>query len=162
MGLMRFTVVDRDSTVSFIGPDRDLQALVAACASGPETLEALLDQAAPFTADLRERVLSGLAVFDEHNSPDNYRWIHAALDYCPPQETPVFRVVDPRTEELSLTPVRAGVVVFNLVAKRIVQIQNTYAEVRRKGRVRVVRGDQPTGRVMRYELPEDWSLVPTR
>ena len=88
--------------------------------------------------------------------------IHAALDYCLPQEAPVFRVVDPRTEEISLSPVRAGVVVFNLLAKRIVQLQNTYSEIRRKGRVRVLRNNQPTDRVHRYELPEDWSLVPSR
>src|SRR6266581_4817472 len=70
--------------------------------------------------------------------------------------------VDPRTEEISLSPVRAGVVVFNLLAKRIVQLQNTYSEIRRKGRVRVLRNNQPTDRVHRYELPEDWSLVPSR
>ncbi len=88
--------------------------------------------------------------------------MHAALDYCAPHEAPVFRVVDPRTEEVSLSPVRAGVVVFNLVAKRIVQLQNTYSEIRRKGRVRLVRNNQPTDRVHRYELPPDWSLVPSR
>src|SRR5688500_1191432 len=106
--LMRYTVVDRTTTVSFIGPVRALQGLVAACASGPQTLGALLDQAAPFTGDLRERVLSGLAVFDEHNGAGNYRWVHAALDFCKKEETPVFRVVDDRTRETSLSPVWAG------------------------------------------------------
>jgi hypothetical protein len=161
---MRFTVVDPRGRVSFVAPCSTLEALVAACASDaqPRTLEQLLKAAEPFVGDLSERVLSGLAVFDEHNSPSNYRWIHAALDYCVAQDAPVFRVVDPRTEEISLSPVRAGVVVFNLLAKRIVQLQNTYSEIRRKGRVRVVRNNQPTDRVHRYELPEDWSLVPSR
>src|SRR5947207_11462196 len=79
MGLMRFTVVDEESTVSFIGPDRALHALVAACASGADSIVDLLDRAAPFVRDLRDRVLSGLAVFDEHNSRGNTRWIHAAF-----------------------------------------------------------------------------------
>ena len=162
MGLMRFTIVDRSSTVSFIGPDRALQALVAACADRPATIEELLDRAAPFAADLRERVLSGLAVFDEHNSPENPRWIHAAFDYCKREEVPVFRVVDDRTREVSLSPVWAGVVVFNLTAKRIVQIQNTYAEIKRKGRLRIMEGARPTNRVRRYELPADWTVVPER
>ncbi|MBV9543164.1 MAG: hypothetical protein JOY61_02165, partial [Chloroflexi bacterium] len=159
---MRFTVVDPRGRVSFIASCSTLEALVAACASDsqPRTLEQLLKAAEPFVPDLPDRVLSGLAVFDEHNSPENFRWIHAALDYCLPQESPVLRVVDPRTEEVSLSPVRAGVVVFNLLAKRIVQLQNTYSEIRRKGRVRVLRNNQPTDRVHRYELPEDWSLVP--
>ncbi len=158
---MRFTVIDPRGRVSFISPCGALEAFVAACATQPQSLEQLLDAAEPFVGSLRERVLSGLAVFDEHNSPSNSRWIHAAFDYCRPQETPVFRVVDPRTEEESLTPVRAGVVVFNLVAKRIVQIQNTYAEIKRRGRVRVLHNNEPTNRVHRYELPPDWSLVPS-
>ncbi len=160
--VMRFTVIDPRGRVSFVAPCSTLEALVAACASQPHSLEQLLAAADPFIGNLGVRVSSGLAVFDEHNTPENARWIHAAFDYCLPHETPVFRVIDPRTEELSLSPVRAGVVVFNLVAKRIVQIQNTYAEIRRKGRVRVLQNGQPTGRVLRYELPADWSLVPAR
>ena len=160
--LMRYTVVDRTTTVSFIGPVRALQGLVAACASGPQTLGTLLDQAAPFTGELRERVLSGLAVFDEHNGAGNYRWVHAALDFCKKEETPVFRVVDDRTRETSLSPVWAGAVVFNLKAKRIVQIQNTYAEIKRKGRLRVMEGARPTNQIRRYELPAEWTVVPER
>src|SRR5256885_10492500 len=49
----------------------------------------------------------------------NFRWVHAALDYCSPQEAPVFRVVDPRTEEVSLSPVRAGVVVLDRKSTRL-------------------------------------------
>src|SRR4051794_28007024 len=71
MGLMRFTVVDTRSTVSFIGPDRALHALVAACSTGAGSIEELLDRVAPFVGEMRERVLSGLAVFDEHNSRGN-------------------------------------------------------------------------------------------
>ena len=162
MGLMRFTIVDAQSTISFIGPDRALQALVAACADAPATIEELLDRAAPYTADLRERVLSGLAVFDEHVTPENARWIHAAFDYCKREEVPAFRVVDDRTREISLSPVWAGAVVFNLQAKRIVQIQNTYGEIKRKGRLRIMEGARPTNRIRRYELPADWTVVPER
>jgi hypothetical protein len=162
MGLMRYTVVDHQSTISFIAPDRALQGLVAACSTGPRTIQEFLDKAAPFTTDLRDRVVSGLAVFDEHNTPGNSRWIHAALDYCRREEVPVFRVVDARTREASLTPVWAGVVVFNLKAKRIVQIHNTYAEIKRKGRLRIMEGTRPTNRVQRYELPADWTVVPER
>ena len=162
MGLMRFTVVDARSTVSFIGPDRTLHALVAACALGADSIDALLDRIAPFAAELRERVLSGLAVFDEHNSRGNMRWIHAAFDYCHREEVPVFRVLDDRTREISLSPVWAGAVVFNLKSKRIVQIQNTYSDIKRKGRLRVMEGARPTNKIERYELGPDWTVVPER
>lgn len=157
---MRFTVIDGQGRVSFVAPCSALEGFVAACTSQPDSLDELLGAAEPFIGEFVERLLSGLAVFDEHNSTANTRWINAALDYCAPHETPVFRVLDARTEELSLTPLRAGVVVFNLIAKRIVQIQNTYAEIRRKGRVRVLRDNRPTQRLQGYELPSNWSVVP--
>jgi hypothetical protein len=162
MGLMRFTVVDSRSTVSFIGPDRALHALVAACAAGSDSVEEVLDRIAPFVGELRDRVLSGLAVFDEHNSPGNTRWIHAAFDYCKREEVPVFRVLDDRTREVSLSPVWAGAVVFNLKSKRIVQLQNTYSDIRRKGRLRVMHGATPTNKIQRYELGPEWTVVPER
>ena len=162
MGMMRFTIVDHESTVSFIGPDRALHALVAACAAGPRTIDDLLARVALFSTDLRDRVTSGLAVFDEHNSRDNCRWIHAAFDYCRREEVPVFRVFDARTREFSLSPVWAGVVVFNLKARRIVQIHNTYADIKRKGRLRIMEGTTPTNRIQRYELGPEWTVVPER
>ena len=162
VGLMRFTLVDGHSTVSFIAPDRALHALVAACSTGPHSIDELLDRIAPFASELRERVLSGLAVFDEHTSRDNPRWIHAALDYCRREEVPVFRVIDDRTREVSLSPVWAGAVVFNLKARRIVQIQNTYADIKRKGRLRIMEGTRPTNRIQRYELGPEWTVVPER
>jgi hypothetical protein len=160
--VMRFTVVDANGKVSFVAPCYALEALVAACSREPRTIQELLEHVTPYFLDLNDYVTSGLAVFDEHNSRSNYRHIHAALDFCKPAETPVFRVVDARTQEVSLQPVRAGVVLFNLVERRIVQIHNTYAEVQRKGRVRIMEGRRPTNRVARYELPASWTLVPGR
>ncbi|MCC7105136.1 MAG: hypothetical protein IT307_08345 [Chloroflexi bacterium] len=158
--LMRLTIIDQAGKVSFVAPCQMLDALVAACARTPTTLDELLDGTVPFSPSLRDHVQSGLAVFDEHNTPENYQHILSALEFCRPHELPVFRVMEERTLQASLSPVQAGVVVFNLLDKRIVQIHNTYNEIRRKGRVRIVEGGQPTNRVRRYELPADWSLVP--
>jgi hypothetical protein len=162
MGMMRFTIVDDASTISFIGPDRALHALVAGCAIGAQSIDDLLERVAQFSPDLRDRVMSGLAVFDEHNTRENCRWIHAAFDYCSREEVPVFRVLDARTREISLSPVWAGVVVFNLKARRIVQIHNTYADIQRKGRLRIVEGATQTNRIQRYELGPEWTVVPER
>jgi len=162
--VMRFTVIDAQGGVSFVAPCRTMEALVAACASEPESLEALLAAASVFEPELPDRVLSGLAVFDEHNSRANLAWIHSALGLLRPADLPVFRVLDQRTRQASLEPVRAGVIVFNLLGKRIVQIHNTYAEIKRSGRIRIPRreGTQSGARLHRYELPPDWSLVPAK
>ena len=64
MGMMRFTIVDDQSTVSFIGPDRALQALVAACSADPHTIDDLLERVAPAVGGLfrrREPVVIGEA-----------------------------------------------------------------------------------------------------
>ena len=158
---MRFTIIDARGGVSFVAPCRTMEALVAGCASEPADLEELLELASRFIPDLRERVQSGLAVFDEHNSRSHPQSIHAALDLLRPADLPVFRVIDDRTRQASLQPARAGVIVFNLISKRIVQIHNTYTEIKRSGRIRVARAEDAQPRVHRYQLPAHWSLVPS-
>jgi hypothetical protein len=166
MNLMRCTVVDASGSVSFIVDGEALPALVAACTRNPATLRELLEHADPLYGDLRERVLNGLAVFDERNVPGsagrpaNYEAVHSALDICAPHEQPVFRVVDDRTREASLQPVKAGAILFNLPGKRIVQLQNSYREITRNGRHRVFDGNAHTNRVFSYRLPREWAIVP--
>jgi len=160
MNIMRYTVIDRAGTVSFVASCDALLPLVAGCARDSQTLEELLTYADEYASGTKDRVLSALAVFDEHNTADNFEAIHQALNHCRPHELPVFRVLDDRTREASLSPVHAGVVVFNLRAKRIVQILNSFAEIRRRGRARAAQPASPERRVIKYELPAYWSLVP--
>lgn len=157
---MRYTVIDSRGTVTFIAPCDALMPLVAGCAQDPQTLEALLSVADEYASGLKERILCSLAVFDEQNSRDNLGSIHKGLELLRNHELPAFRVLDDRTREASLTPVHAGVVVFNLRAKRIVQIQNSFAEIKRRDRGRAAKPANPDRRVIRYELPPYWSLVP--
>jgi hypothetical protein len=160
MNVIRCTVVERKGTVSFVAHADVLPALVAACASGATGLSDLLDLSEPYYAGLREYVDSGLAVFDEMNLPGHYGAIHRQLSNGSAYQQPVLRVVDAVTREASLTPVGAGAVIFNLVAKRIVQIMNSYREIRRRGRARVFDGRGHTETVFSYELPQEWALVP--
>ena len=158
MNVMRYTVIDDHGAVSFVAPCEASPALVAACARNPGTLEELLDRVEEYYRPLRRDVLNGLAVFDERNSDGKYDAVHAALQFCAPQDLPVFRVVDEPTRDASGQPVRAGAMIFNLRAKRIIQIQN-YQDVERKGRVRVLENDR-RGPLLPYELPSEWSIVP--
>lgn len=160
MNLMRYTIVDSEGAVSFILHGDALPALVAACPADPPSLGALLTTAELYYTGLSEYVRNGLAVFDEHNSPANPANIHQAFAFLAPHEQPVFRVIDERTREESLRPVNAGAVIFNLADRRIIQLQNTYRSIARRGRGRVVDGGQVTDRVFSYRLPERWALLP--
>jgi hypothetical protein len=51
-------------------------------------------------------------------------------------------------------------VLFNLKQKRIVQIQNTYADIEREDRGRVRKKGRVTGRYYDYRLPPDWQVLP--
>ncbi len=157
---MRFTVVDAGGTVSFIGPCHALKMMAAACSRCPTDHRELLELTADYDPRLSGSVLDGLAVFDEHNSLGNADAIRARLDAGGVDDAPPFRVIDEVTRRRSLDPVRAGLVVFNLPAQRIVQVQNTYADLMRRGRGRIRRDGRPTGRMYHYELPPDWSIVP--
>jgi hypothetical protein len=160
VNVIRCTVIDARGGVSFVAHGDVLPALAKGCTANPGTLEELLAGASPYYAGLREQVMNGLAVFDEKNVEGHYESINKALDFCAPHEQPVFRVVDERTQEMSLRPVKAGAVVFNLRAKRIIQIQNSYREIARRGASRVYDGTRMTATVFRYRLPDEWALVP--
>lgn len=160
MNVIRCTVVDGRGAVSFVAHGDALAALTAACATNPSSLEELLERAEPYYHNLKEQVLNGLAIFEERNVEGKYQAIHAALEFCAPHQHPVFRVVDDVTRETSLRPVKAGAVIFNLRAKRIVQIINSYREIRRTGRAQVFDGSNLTGSVYSYRLPKEWALVP--
>ena len=161
--VMRYTIIDNRGSASFVGPCHGLKALVAACAAGaPQTTEALLVAAGEYDSEFRDSALNGLRVFDEHNVPSNYAAIHEALAGARANgpDSPAFRVVDDLTREASLSPVKAGLVLFNLKQKRIVQVQNTYAEVLREDRGRVRKNGRVTGRFYEYRLPFDWQIIP--
>ncbi len=160
MNIMRYTIIDDRGTVSFVADCDALLPMVAGCASDPGSVEELLTFADQYESGIKEKVTCSLAVFDEANTRENHQSIHKALDYCRPHELPAFRVLDDRTRQASLTPVHAGVVVFNLPARRIVQIQNSYEEIQRRARRRAARPATPERQVIRYELPAYWSLVP--
>jgi hypothetical protein len=158
--VMRMTVVDREGTVSFIAHSSAAHALTAACAEDPASLEELLTASQKYDRSLRDRVLDGLQVFDRHNGPSNLAIIHGLLATLPPREVPVFRVLDAVTRQASLDSVRAGVVLFNLIDKRIVQIENTYEPLARQGEVNYHNGRFLSIRQITYQLPSHWSIVP--
>jgi hypothetical protein len=160
MNLLRLTLIDAAGGISFVTHGEALPALLRACATGPQTVDELLDRADPYYHGLRERVSNGVAMFDERNTPGHYDAIHNALDMAAPDETPLFRVVDEVTREASLRPVKAGAIVINLIARRIIQLQNAYQEIRRSGRGQIFDGERMTGTVFTYRLPKDWALVP--
>ncbi len=157
---MRFNIVDPAGTVSFIGPAHLVKVLAASCARNPTDLGQLLTYSERYDSQLRDFVLNGLAVFDEHNSEQDHAAFDAALPSLPPDASPPFRVVSAATEEASLAPVGAGLVIYNLPAKRIVQVQNSYSNVLRQDRGRIRVGGEPTERLYHYKLPTDWRLVP--
>lgn len=160
MDVMRMTVVDSRGTVSFVAHCSAVVALTAACSKDPTTLDDLLVASRQYDKGLRDRVLNGLAVFDEHNVPENLGAIHAQLSSLPADQLPPFRVLDETTREASLRSVRAGIVLFNLKAKRIVQIENTYEPLARAGEVNYHNGKFLSIRLHTYELPPAWSIVP--
>ena len=164
MFVMRFTIIDPDGTVSFVAPCNALKALVAACSKSPTRLEELLSATTRYDTDLKDYVLNSLSVFDEHNCAGQYTQIHSALQHADEQrahhQIPAFRVVDEVTREASLRPVKAGLVLFNLKERRIIQVQNTYADVKRRDRGRIHEGGQPTNRLYYYNLPVDWQILP--
>lgn len=157
---MRFTVVDPRGAISFVGDGFLMLPLVAACASNPRSLAEMLARVDQIDRRLRDRILSGLAVFDEHNVEGDYTEIRETLRERRGKDEPVFRVVDDLTRERSLEPTRTGLIIFNLKDHRIVQVLNHFYAVERSGEVHLHNGERYSRRTVSYSLPESWSIVP--
>jgi hypothetical protein len=158
--MMRFTVVDPAGAVSFVAPPHALKALAASCSRGVVDHRDLIALMGEYDPLLSRQVLKGLRVFDEHNTERDSRAVRQWLTDAEPAASPPFRVVDELTRNASLQPVRYGLVVFNLTARRIVQVQNSYADLHRSDRGRIWVHGEPTRQLYRYELPEEWTIVP--
>lgn len=157
---MRFTVVDDAGTVSFVGPGHAMKMLAAGCARGAADFWALLDALGRYDEEFARAVADGVRVFDEHNTPDDHAEVARRLATSEPSERSPFRVLDEVTRLRSLEPTGAGVVVYNLAARRIVQVQNSYAELERRGRGRIREGGRPGRRLYHYALPDAWTILP--
>jgi len=157
---MRFTIVDPRGTISFVGDGFLMLPLVAACASNPRSLGEMLARVDQIDRRLRDRILNGLAVFDEHNVEGNYEAIRRSLAEQNGHQEPVFRVVDDVTRQRSLEPTHTGLIIFNLKDHRIVQVLNHFYAVERSGEVHLHNGERYSRRTISYQLPETWSIVP--
>lgn len=160
MSMVRLTVVDRDGAVSFLGPGHAIKLLAAACSRNPTTVSELLDYATPYDRDFVASVRAGLAIFDEHNTREDAASFHSVATTLSPERLPPFRVVDDLTRSLSLQPVGVGLVLYNLSARRIVQLVNRYGELLRQDHGRIRRGGEPTRLLYSYRLPDDWRILP--
>lgn len=160
MTTIRLNVIDEGGVVSFVGPAHAAKVLTAACSRKPTGLGDLLRIARPFDEEMIDEWIEGIALFDRHNQGGDYAAIHALLGSLNPTATPPFRVVDDVTRKASLTPVSAGLILFNLKAQRIVQVQNSYSAILRQDRGRIRTEGRPTRHLYRYVLPNEWALVP--
>lgn len=156
----RCNVIDDKGTVSVIAPPHGPKVIAAAIAMGSRTFSEIIRHARTFDAEWASLLHRGLLVFDEHNvdevSPDfgNGRAFGN-------QGYPVaFRVIDAITRKHSLVPSDLGLMVFNLKERRIIQVHNSYDDLKRSDRGRVRINGEPTARLFHYELPADWVLVP--
>jgi hypothetical protein len=157
---VRYTITDSEGTTSFVGPGHAIKMLVAACAKEPSSLREMLDRVRTFDDKLVTDILSGLAVFDEHNMRGVTGAIDSQIAENVPDELPPFRVFNETTRAASSHPAQAGLIIFNLAARRIVQVQNSYWEIQRTDRGRIRERGKPTRSLYHYRLPSEWALVP--
>lgn len=158
--VFRFNIVDADGTVSFVGPAHGLKVLAAACSKEPDTTSQLLDFARTYDPEWIEQVRLGLMVFDEHNVDEVALHYEPVVSAGDAPDHRAFRIIDAATRTRSMQPAQLGLVVVNIGKQRIIQIQNSYAELNRKGRGRIRSQGVPTRSLFHYELPEAWSIVP--
>lgn len=158
--VMRFTVIDPNTTVSFCGAGHLLKMATAVVSEGASSVRSLIEGLSPLDDIAAARIRSELAVFDEHCLPGDAAAAAAWFQADEDRGLAAFRVVDDLTRRMSTCSERLGLVLFNLNERRIVQVQNSYGALRRQDRGRIRSDARPTNRLYRYRLPEEWSIVP--
>lgn len=156
----RFNVTDGHDIVSFVGPAHGLKALAAACAKNPQTTRDLLELARRYDPEWIDEIRLGLMVFDEHNDGALSPTYEPVVLEPSDDDHRAFRVIDATTRTRSSQPARLGLVIVNLQARRIIEAQNSYGRLARKGRGRIRAQGTPTRTYYHYELPDAWSIVP--
>lgn len=157
MDVFRLNVIDESGAVSFLGPAHAVKAVAAACSHGAATWQQVLLRTQRYDPDWTSAVRRGILSFEEHHEPSD--------DPVPPPETTFepgepFRIWDAETRQESMVPGRLGLVIYNLKEQRIIQVQNCYGELKRKGRGRIRINGRPTPTIYHYDLPEDWAILP--
>jgi hypothetical protein len=158
--MIRITIIDSKSSISFGAGGYVAKMVVAACARNPSDLDALLGYLAAYDAVSVEAVRHGLNHFDEFCLPGDPDACQRWLDEGGAVDGRAFRLLDPALREASLTQLPLGLAIVNLVERRIVQVANRYGTVLRKDRGRLRREGKPIAQLYSYSLPDDWSLVP--
>jgi hypothetical protein len=157
---MRFTVIGPDTTVSFLGPGYVLKMLTAVVSGGSSSVERVLVELEQFDNATAAAVRRDLAIFDEHCLAERPENVAEWFGQDGERSGSAFRVLEQTTRRASTQAGRLGLVIFNLAERRIVQIQNSYGALLRQDRGRVRRDGKPLSRFYRYELPDEWSIVP--
>lgn len=156
----RFNLVDAQGAVSFVGPAHGLKVLAAACSRGPESIVDLLATAMRYDPDWIGAIRNDLRIFDEHNVDELSESFQSIVTDENDATHRAFRVIDAVTRARSNQPARLGLVVINLKDQRIIQVQNSYGDLSRKGRGRIREAGKPTRELYHYQLPETWNIVP--
>ncbi len=146
----RFTIVDPDGAVSFVAPAYALKMVAAACGKGAARVADLVQGVGEFDPALAAGLKAGLERFDARQG--------AAAE--PIDRATPFRVADEATRTAAQEPAPSGLIVVNLPEKRIVQVQNSYADLKRTDRGRLRRNGRPIQLLYRYDLPDEWQIVP--
>lgn len=142
---MRFTIIDDAGAVTFTAPPHVRKMLAAAASREPATADDLLRLAEEYDPHFFGQLLGAPAQSVNGAAPAGSRLL----------------VVDgDESRRQSMVPASLGLLVFNLPARRIVQVQNSYGDVQRKDRGRLRRDGRPVRAYYRYALPDDWSIVP--
>jgi hypothetical protein len=158
--MIRITIIDKSTAISFGAAGYLAKMVVAACCRNPSDLDALLAYLAAYDALSIESIRHGLNHFDEFCLPGDAEACDRWLAGGGWQEGKPFRLIDPKLRDASLTQLPLGLVIVNLGERRIVQVANRYGAILRKDRGRLRREGRPVSQLYTYSLPDDWSLVP--
>lgn len=157
---IRYNVVDPRGVVSFVAAGHLGKMLAAGASASPATLPELLVGVHPLDTRAVDAVRRDLLTFDEFVLGADEVDLDAWHDRVGEIDRRAFRVVNPELRELSLRPAELGLVIVNLIDRRIIQLEDRYGRIEREDRGRIRVDGRPVNRYYEYALPFDWTILP--
>lgn len=159
-GTYRINLIDTRGTLSLLAPAHGPKMLTAVAGLEFDMARDMLQAVTHLDSDWISQVQASLSLFDEFNLDELDAAWKDMIEAGDSAVHPPFRVIDPVTRARSLQPSSLGLIVFNLKARRIIQVHNSGVDLEREGEGRYREDGRPLDRLYSYTLPPNWSLVP--
>lgn len=157
--MVRVTIKDAQQTISFLSETATMLGLIAGCSINPADLRELLIASDIYQRGLVAGLMADLMTFDKELHRQGADFIHQAIIQAVQDGQPLdmsFQVIDEITQNEAFQARNCFLAIIDLTARAIRKSHDL--EILPEGEVRIWIDGAETNRLVRYILPQGWTI----